>query len=203
MCVRCLVGASLFPNPRACSPEHRCETLASSGGATGRHRRFGPKKIIGRQGARWKSNRLAPGKTAYPERELHRHVPAAWGHGIRAAGTKNGQRRKRPACSCLGRACGRADDRHVQRVQLRCNASLDFATECNGRRPATFLEDLHLTEPTVVMERTHEQAAELERSLTTQLKVWWQRQSRRSSRSSAGISGTEEAQPRAPSVQGK
>jgi predicted nucleic acid-binding protein len=112
---------------------------------------------------------LAPDKTAYLERELRRHFPDSWVTGFEPLVRKMTNDEK---------------DRHVLAAAVRAGAqaivtfnkrhfppasSSQWNVEALG--PATFLEEIYLAAPSVMIERIRQQAANLERSLTAQLKV--------------------------------
>ena len=112
---------------------------------------------------------LAPNKTAYLERELRRHFPDSWVTGFEPLVRKMTNDEK---------------DRHVLAAAVRAGAKViitfnkrhfqpastsPWNVEAVG--PAAFLQELYVAAPSVVTERIRQQAANLERSLTVQLKV--------------------------------
>ena len=112
---------------------------------------------------------LDPNKTAYLERELRRHFPDSWVTGF-------GQ--------LVRKMTNDEKDRHVLAAAVHAGAQTivtfnkrhfppastsPWNVEALG--PAMFLERLYLAAPSVVTERIQQQATNLERSLTAQLKV--------------------------------
>ena len=112
---------------------------------------------------------LAPGKTAYLERELRRHFPDSWVTGFETLVHKMTNDEK---------------DRHVLAAAVRAGAQVivtfnkrHFPPASTSRwnveavGPGAFLQELYVAAPSVVTERIRQQATNLERSLTAQLKV--------------------------------
>jgi predicted nucleic acid-binding protein len=112
---------------------------------------------------------LAPDKTAYLDRELRRHFPDSWVTGFEPLVRKMTNDEK---------------DRHVLAAAVRAGAQTivtfnkrNFPPASTSRwsveaiGPSAFLEELYLAAPSVVAERIQQQAANLGRSLATQLKV--------------------------------
>jgi hypothetical protein len=112
---------------------------------------------------------LTSNKTAYLESELQRHFPDSWVTGFEPLVRKMTNDEK---------------DRHVLAAAVRAGAQTivtfnkrHFPPTSTSRwavkavGPATFLEELYLEAPMLVTERIQQQATNLERSLTAQLKV--------------------------------
>lgn len=112
---------------------------------------------------------LAPAKTAYLERELRRHFPAAWVSGYEPL---------------IARMTNDPKDRHVLAAAAHARANTivtfnkrDFPIGSTApwnvvvAGPSGFLEQLLAVSPEVVHARLEQQAADLGRSLDSQLKV--------------------------------
>jgi predicted nucleic acid-binding protein len=112
---------------------------------------------------------LAANKTVYLERELRRHFPDSWVTGF---------------VPLVRKMTNDEKDRHVLAAAVRAGAQVIVTfnkrhfppastSPCNVEAvgPAAFLEELYFAAPSVVAERIQQQATNLERSLTAQLKV--------------------------------
>jgi predicted nucleic acid-binding protein len=112
---------------------------------------------------------LAPDQTAYLERELRRHFPDSWVTGfdplVRKMTNDEKDRHVLATAVCAGaQAIVTFNKRHFPPA-----STSRWNVEAVG--PATFLQQLYLAAPSVVTERIQEQATNLKRSLTAQLKV--------------------------------
>ncbi|MSV30437.1 MAG: PIN domain-containing protein [Bryobacterales bacterium] len=112
---------------------------------------------------------LAPSKTAYLERELRRHFADSWITGFEPlAGKMTNDEKDRHVLAAAVHAGARIIVTYNKRHFPEATIS-QWNVEALG--PATFLEDLYVAAPQVVIERIHQQAANLGRSLAKQLKI--------------------------------
>src|SRR5450759_4247702 len=112
---------------------------------------------------------LAPDKTAYLERELRRHFPDSWVTGFEPLARKMTNDEKDRHVLAAAVHTGAQTIVTFNKRHFPPSSTSPWNVEAVG--PAGFLEELYLAAPSVVIERIQQQATNLERSLTAQLKV--------------------------------